>query len=181
MDDRKWVKDILTGWGDWRARTDAVLSTGSQSPIASIIGENSGKLYGVNKQKEHIAQLNKYHQIKKSLEKIGYVGDNLIDRTRKELKEWKVKRDLIPQPKETRETKPKTPGYNGHKYYSKIDKMVYELNPVYRNILIKKYEHLWIIDDFMQQMGWERNTAWTRISEATKEIRVLLKKSLKNK
>ena len=174
---RDWIGGVLRGWGEWRAKADNVLSTGSQSPIAGIIGENSGKLYKDNKDREKAANRAKYKQIVEALIKLGYKWPELGYQAKKELREWKIKKSLIPQPKETINLKPKVPGYNGHKYYAKIDKLVSQVSTVHRYILIKKYEFQWEIKDFMNHKGWKYNTTKTYIYDAKQELKDLFKKA----
>ena len=136
-------------------------------------------MYGETKEKERVAELKKYHEIKRGLFKLGYKED-LIYQACKELREWKIRRDLIPQPKETINPLRKVPGYNGNKFYNKIDKAVSKLTAVHRFILIKKYEFQWEIKDFQNHRGWKYGTAKTYIYDAKKELKILLKSLKKN-
>lgn len=182
-EERDYIEGILKDWGDWRARTEFALDTGSQSPIAGVIGENSGKLYGENKEKEHLAMIEKYAEIKIMLISQGFSDQTRSSRvelraeTSRILREWKERKKDLAQPKEDIVKKPKIPGYNGNHYYSKIDKIISGMNRVYRYILINKYENDWSVSQFMTHRKWEYQTTVNRISEARREFKNLLKKA----
>lgn len=185
--ERDAIEEVLKGWGDWRARTEFALGTGSNSPIAGVIGETTGRLYGENKEKAHKASLEKYAQIRLSLLKNGFSDENATERERlknettKLLKEWKARIQDLSQPKESIVTKPKTPGYNGNRFYAKIDQIIASLPRNHRAALVNKYEKGWEIKDFMEYKKWGYGTAKTRISEARKEFKKIYKSGLKKK
>lgn len=100
---------------------------------------------------------------------------NRLDRGKSKERKERIK-DL-PQPTESRSVRPTTPNYGGNRYWSKINRILSEINPVYYSILIYKYEHEWELDVFVREWG-KTSQFWSeKVCRARGAARKLLKKN----
>lgn len=161
------LEAILEPWGVWRQWGVEGLSSGRKSPI---VGVNQPE-----KRRTDKLDLERYAKIRESLLP-HYSGAELRHQTYRAWREWKARiRGMV-----SRETKlmlVTDPKYGGHKHYSKIDQLLSTIHGPYYNILIRKYEDLWSINDFCIQNGWETDYTSDRIYKARRAARKILKKN----
>ena len=161
------LEAILEPWGVWRSWGVDGLSSPRKSPL-----EGYNQL-----QKGYTDELDRarVERIRSRLS-ITLKGRALLVAVLREYTEAKNRINSLSVPRETLTAKPQDPKYGGHKYYSKIDRLLSDIHPRYYNILIHKYENNWENRDFIIQWGWTDTVTRKQVSRARKAAREKLKK-----
>lgn len=100
---------------------------------------------------------------------------NRLDRGKSKERKERIK-DL-PQPAESRDVRPITPNYGGNRYWSRINRILSEINPVYYSILIYRYEHEWELNVFVSEWGKGPGVMSKQIQRAKNAARKALKEN----
>lgn len=144
------LERILEPWGYWRAWGVAGLSSPRKSPIEGYNMLETAFTDSLDKKKRKTLSLSEY-------------------------REWRIKIKTLILPKETRKRVSRSPNYNGHKHNSRVDKLLSGIHGPYYNILIRRYEDGWELNDFMKEWGRGLKYASNNISRARKAAKKVLR------
>ena len=162
------LEQILEPWGVWRQWGVDGLSSKRKSPLEGYNSLERAFTDEIDKQKKK--------QIRGNLIELGY-EKNLNDWVNFFFRIWKYRINEMNVPRETISRKPITPNYGGHKFYSKIDRILSEIYSPYYNILIRKYENQWDKREFIKSNGWSDDVYWNNMKRARNAARKILKKN----
>ena len=137
---------ILEPWGVWRQWGVDGLSSKRKSPLEGYNSIERGRTDELDRERSKVLSLPEY-------------------------REWILKINSLNVPRETQKVSPISPNYGGHKYYSKIDRILSGIYQPYYNILIKKYENQWDINTFAIEYGVNYNLAKRRLFKARQAAR----------
>ena len=147
-----YLERILEPWGLWRSIGAEVLFSPRKSPIEGYNSVETALTDQLDRAKS------------KTLSKAAY-------------REWRTRINALPVPKDTISPSPKTPNYSGHKFYTKINKILSEMNESYFIILIHRYEDGWEAVDFTHNYGKDLNYIWVNMNRARKSAKKILREN----
>jgi len=163
------LEDFLVDYGAYRRWGVDGLSLKRKSPLE---GYNSPEKAYTNR-----IDRKKKEQIRKALIALNYDPKELNQAVQKEYREWRWRISQLNVPKESTSRTSITPNYGGNKYWSKVNKILSEMNPLYYRIIIYKYEHEWELGNFVQEWGKEAKYITEKLYRAKKAARKLLRKN----
>jgi hypothetical protein len=163
------LEDFLVDFGSYRRWGVHGLSAKRKSPLE---GYNS-----LERAYTDIVDRKKKEQIKKVLIALNYDPKEIDQIAAQRYREWRWKIEQFSIPRETIKRSAAIPNYGGNRFWSKVNRILSEMEPIYYKILIFKYEHEWELGNFTQEWGKDARYISDKLYKAKKAARRLLKKN----